>query len=424
MSTLSPSKDDAHGDKPQWDQKQQLSPLRTKLSIPPLRPSWIKRSRLTKRMDEGYGRKLTLLTAPAGFGKTTLILDWVHSHKIPAAWFSVGRGDNDPVQFLSYVILALQNLEASTGKAALSMLHSPQPPPIEAIMINLINELLHVPTEIALVIDDYHFVDAKPVHELITFLLENLPLQMHLIIATRSDPPLPPMARLRSQNQMVELRAADLSFTSDETSLLLKQSLNLRLSAKEIQLLETRTEGWAAGLQLAALSLRDHKDPAGFLKQFKGDNRYIADYLTEEILRRQPEHLRSFMLQTSILDRLCGPLCDAVTLQENSRQILNTMNQANLFVIPLDDRRYWYRYHHLFADLLKQRLHMKPANLVDELHSRASRWFAENGFKTEAVAHALTAKNYAQAVPLIEEVAEIDWDRARESRLLPRSCMN
>ena len=423
MSAISSSKNDSsgdpsHGDNVPRDKQRQLTPLRTKLSIPPLRPGWIKRSRLTRRMDEGFARKLTLISAPAGFGKTTLISDWVNTRKIPVAWFSLGQGDNDSAQFLSYVISGLQSLEASTGKAAMMMLQSPQPSPIEPILINLINDVIPIPTDIALVLDDYHFVDAKPVHDLITFLLENLPAQMHLIIATRSDPPLQPMARLRSQDQMVELRAADLSFTADETSRLFKDCLNLQLSTRDIQLLETRTEGWIAGLQLAALSLQNHKDPSGFLKQFKGDNRYIADYLTEEILSRQPEHLRNFLLQTSILERLCGPLCDAVTLQENSRQILNALEKANLFVIPLDDRRYWYRYHHLFADLLKQRLRIKQADLVDDLHIRASQWLAENGYMNEAVEHALVAANYALAARLIEEIAEIDWDRARESRLL------
>ena len=242
---------------------------------------------------------------------------------------------------------------------------------------------------------------------MIAFLLENLPEQMHMIIATRSDPPLPLLARLRSQNQLTELRAADLSFTADETANLFNESLNLRLSAKDIHLLETRTEGWIAGLQLAALSLQGRKDPSGFLKKFKGDNRYIADYLTEEVLNRQPEHLRNFLLQTSILERLSGPLCDAVTQQENSRQMLNTLEKANLFVIPLDDERRWYRYHHLFADLLKQQLRLQQGDLESELHRRASQWLAKNGFKNEAVDHAFASQNYTLAAQLIEEIAEI-----------------
>ena len=399
------------------DEKQYLTPLRTKLSVPPLRSGWISRSRLAKRMDEGFERKLTLISAPAGFGKTTLLVDWIYRLKIPAAWFSVDKADNDPLHFLTYVILGLQGLESDTGAGALAMLKSPQPPPIEAILINLLNDVSRHPKKFALVLDDYHLIDARPIHELIGFLLESLPEPMHLIIATRSDPPLP-LARVRSQNLLTELRAADLSFTAMEADRLFNESLNMRLPARDIQRLERRTEGWAAGLQLAALSLQGRKDPSGFIKGFKGDNRYIADYLTEEVLNRQSEHRRDFLLQTSILERLSGPLCDAVTDQQNGQQALDDLEKANLFVIPLDDERCWYRYHHLFADLLAQRLRTQQGDLVPELHGRASRWFSENGFKNEGVDHALVAKDYDRAVQLIEDIAATDWDRARESRLL------
>jgi LuxR family maltose regulon positive regulatory protein len=382
-----------------------------------MRSSWVLRSRLDKRLEEGFERKLTLLSAPAGFGKTTLLVDWVHRHKIPATWFSVDKRDNDPQHFLTYVILGLQSLEAGTGEAALTMLQSPQPPPIEPILINLLNDVSRISTDFVLVLDDYHLVDASPIHDMIAFLIENLPEPMHIIIATRSDPPLP-LARVRSQNLLTELRAADLSFNADETASLFSESLNLQLSTRDIQLLKTRTEGWAAGLQLAALSLQGRKDPSGFIEAFKGDNRYIADYLTEEVLNRQSEDLRNFLLHTSILGRLSGPLCDAVSDQEHGRQVLDNLEKANLFVIPLDDERRWYRYHHLFADLLQQRLSTQQSDLIPELHRRASQWFANNGFKNEAVDHAFLAQDYDRAVQLIEEIAETDWDRARESQLL------
>ena len=322
-----------------------------------------------------------------------------------------------PCIFLPMLSWGLQSIEAGTGKAALAMLQSPQTPPIEPILINLLNDLNRISTDLALVFDDYHWVDARPIHDIIAFLLENLPQQIHMVIATRSDPPLQ-LARVRSQNLLTELRAVDLSFSADEIVSLFNQSLNMALSAGDIRLLESRTEGWAAGLQLAALSLQGREDPSEFIKGFKGDNRYIADYLTEEVLSRQPKHLRDFLLQTTILKRLCGPLCDAVTQQKNSQQILNSLEKANLFVIPLDDERCWYRYHHLFADLLKQRLRLNQGDRLAELHRRAGQWCDQNGLKNDAVDHALVAQDHARAAQLMEEIAEIDWDRARESRLL------
>ena len=401
----------------QPDEIEHRALLRTKLYVPSLQSKWISRPRLVKRMDEGFARKLTLISAPAGFGKTTLLVDWIHRKEIPVVWLSVDKNDNDSSHFLTYVILGLQSLKADVGNAALTMLRSPQPPPIESILTNLINDVVLIPTDMALVLDDYHCVDVKPIHDMIAFLLDHLPKQMHIILATRSDPPLP-LARIRSQNQLAELRPADLSFTTNETSVFFNECLKFRLSNDDITLLGSRTEGWIAGLQLAALSLSGRKDPSGFLKAFKGDNRYIADYLTEEVLNRLSESLQNFLLQTCLLDRLSGPLCDAVTQQENCQKMLNTLEKANLFVIPLDDERRWYRYHHLFGDLLKQRLRRKQSDWVAILHRRASQWLAQNGFKNEAVDHALIAQDYTKAVQLIEEIAEIDWDHARESRLL------
>lgn len=418
----SPTNDASNGASPgvkaKWDEIKHLTPLRTKLCIPPMRSMWLSRSRLVKLMDEGFGCKLTLISAPAGSGKTTLLVDWLHQKKIPVAWFSVDKRDNDPHHFLNYIIVGLQAVKAGFGKAALAMLQSPQPIHTESILINLINEVIHIQKDFSLVLDDYHFVDATPIHDMITFLLENLPGQMHIFIATRSDPPLPLLARLRSQNQMTEIRVADLSFSIDETVSLFNKSLNLPISTNDIQLLETRTEGWIAGLQLAALSLQGCSDKSGFIKAFKGDNRYVADYLLEEVLNCQPEHLRNFLLQTSILERLSGPLCDAVTQQKNGQQMLNDLEKANLFVLPLDDERCWYRYHQLFGDLLRQRLNMQQEEPVSELHRRASQWYVKNGFLNEAVDQSLAARDYKQAAQLIEKVAEIDWDRSGESQLL------
>ena len=394
-----------------------FTPLRTKLYVPPLQSTWISRPRLLHRLNEGFKRKFTLISAPAGFGKTTLLVEWLHQKKIPAAWFSIDQKDNDPANFLTYVIAGLQTLETGIGKAALTLLQAPQPPHFESILINLMNDISNISKDATLVLDDYHAVDARPIHNITAFLLDHLPERLHLVMATRSDPPLL-LARLRSQNQMMELRAVDLSFTTEEIGDLFTQSLKLQLSSDDIHMLETRTEGWIAGLQLAALSLQGRKDPSSFLNAFRGDHRYIADYLTEEVLNRQSKPLRDFLLQTSMLERLCDSLCDAVTGQQNSRQILNTLERANMFVVSLDEERRWYRYHHLFADLLAQQLRSKQGDLLAELHRRASQWFAENGFKGEAVDHAFAAEDYGRAADLIEEIAEIDWDRARESRLL------
>lgn len=383
--------------------------------MPPLRSGLIARSRLFKGMDEGFDRKLTLLSAPAGFGKTSLVVDWLRRQNIPAVWFSADKSDADAMQFLTYVITGLQSLDTSIGKAALTMLQSPQPLSYEAILANLINDIIGIEESFAFVIDDYQAVDTRQIHDMIEFFLAHLPKQMHLIIATRSDPPLR-LARLRGQNQLMELRASELSFTIDETAIFFNKWSNLNLSKEDIDLLETRTEGWIAGLQLAALSLKGHENPSGFLKRFKGDNRYIADYLMEEVLSRQPEYLQDFLLQTSILRRFRDSLCDVVTERKNSRRILDTLEKANLFVVPLDDARCWYRYHQLFSDLLQQRLHSWQGKHVAALLDRASGWFARNGYKREAVDYALQAENYYEAARLIEDVAEMDWDRGQQSQ--------
>jgi len=316
--------------------------LTTKLYVPPPPPKAVLRPRLIERLNEGLQRKLSLISAPAGFGKTTLVSEWVAVCERPVTWLSLDEGDNDPTYFLTYLVAALQMIAANIGKGVLATLQSPQPPPIESILIALLNEIAAIPDHFVLVLDDYHVIDAKPVDDVLTFLLEHLPAQMHLVIATREDPHLP-LARLRARGQLTELRVADLRFDLGEAAEFLNQEMGLNLSAEDIAALESRAEGWIAGLQLAALSMQGNKDVSGFIREFAGDHRYIVDYLVEEVLQSQPEPIRTFLLQTAILDQLNGSLCDAVTGKEEGNARLEALQRGNFFVIPLDDKRNWYR---------------------------------------------------------------------------------
>jgi LuxR family maltose regulon positive regulatory protein len=403
--------------------------LATKLYIPPPRPTVVPRPRLFKQLDEGLHHKLTLISAPAGFGKTTLISEWVAGCERPVAWLSLDEGDNDPTCFLAYIIAALQTLALSKvegiaarqspigniGEGVLGVLQSPQPPPIEPILTSLVNEITTLPTNFVLVLDDYHVIEAKPVDEALTFLLEHLPPQMHLVIATREDPRLA-LARLRAQGKLTELRAADLRFTLSEAAGFLNQVMGLNLSAENIAALETRTEGWIAGLQLAALALQGaismpgHEDATGFIQTFTGSHHFVLDYLLEEVLGQQSESVQAFLLRTSILNRLCGSLCDAVLLDAppTGQESLEFLERANLFIVPLDNERRWYRYHHLFADLLRQRHYQSIASStgdaekrLNELHIRASQWYEDNGFGFEAFQHASAANDVDRAERLI-----------------------
>src|SRR5215204_4152512 len=347
--------------------------LTTKLYVPPPRPHAVLRPRLTGRLNEGLPRKLTLISAPAGFGKTTLLGEWVAGCERLAAWLSLDEVDSDPTRFLAYLVAALQTIAPNIAEGVLGALQSPQPPPTESILTVLLNEVTTVEDEIVLVLDDYHLIDATAVDDALTFLLEHLPPRMHLVIATREDPNLP-LARLRARGQLGELRAADLRFTPSEAAEFLEGVMGLSLSAEDIAALEDRTEGWIAGLQLAALSMRGREDVAGFIRAFAGDNRYVVDYLVEEVLQRQPERIRNFLLQTSILDRLSGHLCDAITDQEDAGVVLEALERGNFFVVPLDDRRQWYRYHHLFSEVLRAHLMAEQPDQVSILHQRASEW--------------------------------------------------
>src|SRR5829696_8921459 len=380
--------------------------LATKLYIPQWRPGLVARPRLIERLDEGARRKLALVSAPPGFGKTTLLAEWLAGTAGRGiAWVSLDPGDNDPALFWSYVVTAVQRVRAGVGANALALLRSPQPPLIESILTTVINEIAATDGNLTLALDDLHVIDAPSIHGAIDFLIDHLPPQMHLVIASRSDPPLP-LARLRSLGDLTELRAADLRFTPEEAATFLNDVMGLDLAAADVAALETRTEGWIAGLQLAALSMRGRADVAGFISSFAGDDRYIVDYLVEEVLQRQPEDVRGFLLQTAILDRLSGGLCDAVTGRRDGRQMLETLERGNLFLIPLDDHRRWYRYHHLFADVLRAHAVDEHPERMPDLHRRAAVWFEGNDMVSEAIDHAIAAGDHGAVARLL--VANVD----------------
>jgi LuxR family maltose regulon positive regulatory protein len=384
--------------------------LATKLNIPPPRRNAVVRHRLIERLNEGLHRKLILVSAPAGFGKTTLVSEWLAGYERPIAWLSLDKDDSDLTRFLTYVVAALQTITPTMGERVLGMLQSPRPPPSESLLTALLNEISAIPDGFVLTLDDYHAIDAQPVDHALTFLLEHLPPHVHLIITTREDPNLP-LARLRARNQLTELRAADLRFTPGEAAAFLNQGMGLNLSTEAIDALENRTEGWIAGLQLAALSMQGHEDVTGFIQSFSGSHHFVLDYLLEEVLHQQPTSVQTFLLSTSILNHLCGSLCDAVLLDPSvsGQANLEYLDHANLFLIPLDNERRWYRYHHLFADLLRQRLQLDSASStrdaesrVNELHRRASQWYEDNGLELEAFHHATAAGDVARAEHLIE----------------------
>jgi LuxR family transcriptional regulator, maltose regulon positive regulatory protein len=390
--------------------------LATKLYVPPPQPKAVLRPHLIERLNDGLHRKLILVCAPAGFGKTTLLGEWVATLPRPAAWLSLDEGDNDPARFLAYLVAALRTITPNMGEGVLGALQSPRPPPTESILTALLNEMAAVAEDSVIVLDDYHLIDAKAVDDALTFVLEHLPPRVHLVMATREDPPLP-IARLRARGQMGELRAADLRFTPDEAAGFLGGVMGLELSREEVAALEERTEGWIAGLQLAALSMRGREDVGGFIRAFAGDNRYIVDYLAEEVLGRQPERIRSFLLETSVLGRLSGPLCDAVTGQEDGGEMLEALERGNFFVVPLDDRRRWYRFHHLFADVLYAHLMTERPDLIPTLHRRASEWYEHNGSAAEAIRHALAAEDFGRAADLVE-FAVPEMRRSRQEATL------
>ncbi len=379
--------------------------LATKLHVPRRRRDSVRRDRLIDRLAATSDASLTLISAPAGFGKTTLLADWLGAEgdgNGAIAWLALDESDNDPGAFWMYVIAAVQRAAPDVGAAASTVLQSSQPS--TAVVAALVNHLHDHPGRIVLVLDDYHAIQSTDVHASVAHLVDHAPPSLRLVLASRSDPPFP-LARLRARRQLVEIRASDLRFTHGESARYLNDTMGLGLGDGDIDSLGTRTEGWIAALQLAALSLQGRDDADRFIANFAGDDRFVVDYLVEEVLDRQPDATRRFLLHTAVLDRLTGSLCDAVTESTGGRAMLEQLDRANLFLVPLDDRRYWYRYHHLFADVLRARLGDEDPAIVRDLHRRASRWFADNDEPAAAVEHAMSGRHVDDAARLIELAA-------------------
>jgi len=383
--------------------------LATKLYLPQPHPNLILRPRLIDLLNTGSSRKLTLVSAPAGFGKSTLLSCWIEKNQTntKVAWLSLDEADNDLVRFLSYFIAALQTLWGEIGKDALVALQSLEEVNTEVILTTLLNEIAEFPENSVLVLDDYHLIESQPIDQALTFMLEHLPTQLHLVIASRIDPTLP-LSRLRARGEMTEIRANNLRFTLEEASDFLKEMIDFDLSVQDVTVLEKQTEGWIAGLQLAVLSLKGLKESSeatNFINRFAGSDRYIQDYLVDEVLRQQSQNVKDFLLQTSILDRMSASLCNALIGENNSQTMLQNLDTANLFIVPLDNERCWYRYHHLFADLLYQRLRQTQLEQIPMLHSRASEWYEANNLPSDAIHHAFAAEDFKRAAAL----AELAW---------------
>jgi len=380
--------------------------LATKLFAPTPRPDLIPRQRLFDKINSGFSGKMTLVSAPAGFGKSTLISAWaqrIQSNQ-QVAWLSLDEADNDLKRFLSYLIAAIQSFEGEFGQGAMAALGSQGAVNLEALLTTLINEIAGFSQKGVLILDDYHVIESQPIDQAITFLLDHLPATLHLVIATRMDPSWP-LARLRARGEMLEIRVDDLRFALEEATGFLNQAMGFDLSPDDVAALDARTEGWITGLQLAALSMQGSDDVQGFVRAFRGSNHYILDYLGEEVLSHQPENIHSFLLKTSILNQLTGPLCDAITGSSGGEKTLANLEQDNLFIIPLDDERRWFRYHHLFADLLLRHLHQTFPELVPELHQQASLWYEKAGNLSEAFRYALLAND----IPRATRILEIEW---------------
>jgi LuxR family maltose regulon positive regulatory protein len=391
--------------------------LMTKLNIPPMQDKLVERKRLTKLLNEGLRCKLCLLSAPAGFGKTTLLCEWLSKTETPVAWLSLDEKDDDLIRFLTYLISALQRIDGRIGRDILSALHASHPPSIEQLLTRLTSEINNLEDDFILILDDFHLVTDQSIFDALGFLLEHLPQKMHIIISGRVDPPLP-LARFRVQGQLTEIRSSNLQFTGKEVVIYLNDLMDLALSSEEIDALEVRTEGWIASLKLAALSLRDRCDKHDFVEDFSGSNRYIMDYLMDEVMSRQSEEVQTFLCQTSIFGRFCASFCDDVLEISNSRQIIKKLEQENLFLIPLDEVRCWYRYHYLFSDFLKQRLYERNRKKLPALHRQASQWYETHGQLDEAVEHALSSGELERVACLVEKTAASLTIRKELNKLL------
>ena len=379
--------------------------LSTKLFAPSIRPDHVSRPRLIAQINKGLDKALILISAPAGYGKTTLVRSWLHENNTPSAWISLDEDDNDPIHFLQYLLTALQQVIPAIQVEMLSTLRGSAS--FVSLLSTMINEISKHTAPFVLVFDDFHVLHAQPVLDFLTSLIEHAPSSMHVILISRTDPLLP-LSHLRVRNEIVEIRAVQLRFTGDEIDTFLRKVMTLELSIADITALQVRTEGWIAGIQLAALSMQSCEDIHAFVTAFAGSHHYIIDYLTEEVLKRLPEKTSTFLLRTSVLSRMCGPLCDAVVEpdpndQVSGQEILEQLERKNLFLVSLDDKRHWYRYHHLFSDVLIRYLENLHPHLPAKLHKRASQWFEQNGYIPEAIDHALLAGDQDQATKLIEQ---------------------
>ncbi len=393
--------------------------LATKLFVPPARPGLVPRPRLLERLAEALDGSLVVVSAQAGSGKTTLLTQWLSQNKPPGgvAWVSLDRGDNDPVRFWDYFIAAVKTLQPAAGGEATAMLHSSEPFPAESVLTSLINDVAGFPSDFVVVLDDYHVINTEPIHAGISFLVDHVPPKMHLVIATRIEPALP-LSRFRGRGVALEVGGEDLRFTVDEAADLLKGS-GASLSTEQVNALHTRTEGWAVGLKMAALSIRGQHDIDRFIAGFTGSHRLVTDYLLEEVLKGQSPELRDFLLATSVLERLTAPLCDYVAGVHDSQTVLARLEQSNLFVVPLDESRRWYRYHQLLAELLRQQLQTgRTPSEVDRLHELASKWYAQAGLPDEAIRHALAAKDWEKSMALIFDQSEHRLKRGEWDTLL------